>query len=109
MYYKLLRNCCLLRWVHGKLNVNNFLPDLEIAHGVEVGAELVMGEDHPDQLQHADGVSQPVSRAENKNNLANCPEASQLQIELLPEMNCPVWPLRNLVVVAEPEFNIKCF
>lgn len=52
------------------------LPDLDIAEGAEVGAELVMGEDHPDQLQHAEGVSQPVSRAENKNNLVNCPEAS---------------------------------
>ena len=83
------------------------LADLDIAQGAEVGAELVMGEDHPDQLQQAEGVSQPVSRAENKYNLVNCPEASQLQIELLPEMNCPVWPLRNQVIVAEPEFNVK--
>ena len=66
MYYKLLRNCCLLRWVYGKLNINNFWPDLEVAQAAEVGAQRVMGDDHPDQLQQAEAVSQPASWAENK-------------------------------------------
>ena len=48
------------------MNINNFWPDLKAAQAAVVGAQLVMGEDHPNQLQQAEAVSQQVSRAENK-------------------------------------------
>ena len=45
--------------------------NLGIGQGVKVGAQLVVDADHPDQLNEAVGVSQPVCRAEDKCNLGN--------------------------------------